>query len=71
MKLTIKTVDQVINPKNQNLKLNPDQHEAINSTFQLLDQENDYNSKFGKSTKFFSNANWRQISKDIVNAINS
>ena len=71
MKVTIKTVEQVINPKIQNLKLNPDIHEAIYSTFQLLDQENDYNSKFGKSTIFFSNANWRDIAKDISDAINA
>jgi len=70
MKVTIKTVEQAINPKKQNLKANPDIHEAIYSTFQLLDQENDYNSKFGKSTIFFSNSNYRVIAKDIANSIN-
>jgi hypothetical protein len=71
MKVTIKTVEQIIHPKIQNLKANPDIYEAIYSTFQLLDQENDYNSKFGKSTIFFSNANWRDIAKDISDAINA
>ena len=71
MKVTIKTVEQVINPKFQNLKANPDIHEAIYSTFQILDQKIDYNSKFGKSTLFFSNANWREIAKDIANSINA
>jgi len=71
MKITIKKVEQVINPKIQNLKTDPEIYEAIYSTFQILDQKIDYNSKFGKSTLFFSDANWREISKDIANTINA
>ena len=71
MKVTIKTVEQVINPKMGNLKLSSELHNQINSKFQLLDQKNNYNSKFGKSTIFFSNANWREIAKDISDAINA
>jgi len=71
MKVKIKTVEQVINPRMDDLKLAPELHEAIHYTFEGLDQKNHYNSKFEKGTMFFSNENWRSIARDIANAINN
>ena len=70
IKITIKTVEQVINPRSENPILEVNLINSIKNTTEVLMQSNNYSYKFKKSEHHYSNANWREIARDIAVKIN-
>ena len=70
MRITIKAIEQVINPEFENPILEVNLINSIKNTTEILMQNNNYSYKFQKSEHHYSNANWRTIARDVSLAIN-
>lgn len=68
--VTIKTVEEFINPDLSTPNLKPELHNKIMNTKTELIQSGNYEYKFKKTRNYWSKSNWRVLAADVARKIN-
>lgn len=68
--VTIKTVEEFINPDLATPNLKPELHNKIMDTTAELTQKGNYENRFEKTSHYWSKSNWRVLAADVARKIN-